>query len=137
MKGVGGAERGLPQAQEEMLRPAVDIAGQLDAVVHAFVEAAEDGVLKAARGLSREGSLAETVGKRRDDLGYGQIRHEDIVPALHDRVELVAARLRQVELEQCARVAIERAGQPSPVCRPALAKAQGVAPPRGDPRGPR
>jgi hypothetical protein len=120
-----------------MLRPAVDIARQLGAVVHAFVEAAEDGVLEAARGLSREGSLAETPRDRRNDLGHGQIRHEDIVPALHDLIELVAARLRQVELEQGARVAIEGAGQPSPVCGPALAKPRGSAPPRGDPRGPR
>ncbi len=120
-----------------MLRPAVDIARQLDAVVHAFVEAAEDGVLKAARGRSREGSLAETPRERRDHLGHGQIRDENIVPPLHDLVELVAAWLRQVELEQGARVAIEGAGQPSPVCGPALAKPPGSALPRGDPRGPR
>ena len=110
MERVGGSERSLWQAQEEMLRPAVDVAGQLDAVVHALVEATENGVLKAARDLSREGSLAETAGKRRDDLGHGQIGHEDIVPAFDDLIELVAAWLRQVELEQGARVAIEGTG---------------------------
>lgn len=36
-----------------MLRPAVDVAGQLDAVVHALVEAPADGVLKAVRYAAR------------------------------------------------------------------------------------
>src|SRR2546422_6601446 len=61
----------------------------------------------------------------------------DVVPALRALVELVAAWLRQVELEQGARVAIEGAGQPCAVCRPPLAKRRRNAPPRGDPRGPR
>jgi len=69
-------------------------------------------------------------GERQDELGHRQIGHEDIVPALHDLIELVAARLRQVELEESARVAIEGAGQPRSVCRPLLAKRRANVPPR-------
>ena len=54
MKRVGGAHRSLRQAQEALLRPAVDVASQLDAVVDAFVETPEDGMLKAARSLPRD-----------------------------------------------------------------------------------
>ena len=86
-------------------------------------------MLKASRGLRREGPLAQTAGERRDDLGHRQIGHEDIVPALHDLIELVAAWLRQVELEQGAGVAIEGAGQPRSVCRPPLEKPRRNAPP--------
>ena len=110
MKSVGGAQRSLRQAQEELFRPAVDLASQLDAVVHALVETPEDGMLKASRSLPREGSLTQTAGERRDELGHRQIGHEDIVPALHDLIELIATWLRQVELEQGADVAIEGAG---------------------------
>jgi hypothetical protein len=120
VKSVGGAQRSLRQAQEELFRPAMDVTSQLDAVVHAVVEAADDGMLKASRGLLREGPLTQTAGERRDDLGHRQIGHEDIVPAFHDLVEVVAAWLRQVELEQGAGIAIEWAGQPRSVCRPLL-----------------
>ena len=61
MKSVGGAQRSLRQAQEELFRPAVDVARQLDAVVHAVVESPEDGMLKAPRGLPR------TVGIKLND----------------------------------------------------------------------
>ena len=44
MKSVGGAQRRLRQAQEQVLRPTVNIPRQLDAVVHTLVEAPEDGV---------------------------------------------------------------------------------------------
>jgi hypothetical protein len=37
-----------------LFRPAMRVASQLDAVVHALVEAPEDGVLKVSRGLPRE-----------------------------------------------------------------------------------
>ncbi len=63
----------------------MNISSQLDAVVHALVEAPEDRVLKASRRLPRERPPTQTVGERGDDLGHGQIGHEDIVPALYGR----------------------------------------------------
>src|SRR5439155_20514160 len=59
------------------------------------------------------------------------------VPALDDLIELVAASLRQVELQQGAGVAIEGAGEARSVGGLLLAKPRRNAPPRGDPRGPR
>jgi len=137
VKSVGGAQRRLRQAQEQVLRPTVNIPRQLDAVEHTLVEAPEDGVLKAARSLPRERPLTQTNGERGDNLGHGQIGHEDIVPALDDLIELVAASLRQVELQQGAGVAIEGAGEARSVGGLLLAKPRRNAPPRGDPRGPR
>ena len=75
-----------------MLRPAVNVPRQLDAVVHALVEAPEDRVLKASRTLPSERSLTQTTGDGGDDLGHGQIGHVDIVPALHDLVEFSFSR---------------------------------------------
>src|SRR5436190_10914038 len=137
VKSIGGAQRSRRQAQKEVLRPTMNISSQLDAVVHALVEAPEDRVLKASRRLPRERPPTQTVGERGDDLGHGQIGHEDIVPALHDLIELVAAWLRQVELQQGAGVAIEGAGQARSVCGPLLAKPRRNAPLRSDPPGPR
>jgi hypothetical protein len=37
-----------------MLGPTMDVASQLEAVVHALVEAPEDGVLKASHSLLRQ-----------------------------------------------------------------------------------
>jgi len=85
VKSVGGAQRRLRQAQEEVLRPTVNIPRQLDAVVQTLVEAPEDGVLKASRSLPRERPLTRTMGERGDNLGHGQIGHEDIVPAPYGR----------------------------------------------------
>jgi hypothetical protein len=48
-------------------------------------------MLKASRSFPREGPLTQTAGERRGDLGHRQIGHEDVVPAFHDLVELVAA----------------------------------------------
>ena len=98
MKSVGGAQRSLRQTQEELLRPTVRVSTQLDTMVHPLVEAPEDGMLKAPRGIPRERPLAQTAGERRNDLGHRQVGHEHVVPALHDLIELFAARLRQVEL---------------------------------------
>ena len=137
MKSIGGAQRSLRKAQKEVLRPTVNIPSQLDAVVHALVEAPEDGVLKASRRLPREQPPTQTLGERGDNLSHGQIGHEDIVPALDDLIELVAASLRQVELQQGAGVAIEGAGEARSVGGLLLAKPRRNAPPRGDPRGPR
>jgi len=54
VKRVGGAQRRLRQAQEELFRPAMDVASRLDAVIHTDVEASEDGMLKASRSFPRE-----------------------------------------------------------------------------------
>jgi len=81
-----------------VLRSAVHVAGQLDAVVPTFVEAPEDGVLKSSRGLPRERPLMQTPSDRGDDLGHGQVGHQNIIPALQDLVKFVAARLGQVKL---------------------------------------
>jgi len=47
VEGVAGAERSLPSRQKEMLRPAVYLAGQFDAVIHALIEAPENRVLES------------------------------------------------------------------------------------------
>jgi len=104
------------------------VAGQLDAVVHVFVEATEDRVLKSSRGLPRERPLMQMTSDRGDDLGYGQVGHENVIPALHDFVELVAARLGQVELQESAGVAVEGAGAAPRGIRPV---ARGAVPARG------
>jgi hypothetical protein len=54
VKSVGGAQRSLRQAQEELFRSPVDVASQLDAVVHALVETPQNGMLKASRGVPRK-----------------------------------------------------------------------------------
>ena len=136
VESVGGAQRSRPRRQKEVLRSAVHVAGQLDAVVDALIEAPEDRVLKSSRGFPRERPLVQTTRDCRDDLGYGQIGHEDIIPALHDFVELVTARFGQVELQQGAGVAVEGAGQLRTVCGPSLTEPCPSAPLRADPRGP-
>jgi hypothetical protein len=78
----------------------------------------------------------QTTRDRRDDLGHGQIGHQDIIPALYDFVEFLAAWFRQVELQQGAGVAVEGPGQPRTVFGPSLTEPSRRAPPRGDPRGP-
>src|SRR6266508_3379216 len=112
------------------------VAGQLDAVVHVLGEAPEDSVLKLSRGLPRERPLVHTTRDRGDDLGYGQVGHENIIPTLHDFVELVAARLGQVKLQESAGVAVEGAGQPRAVAGPSLTEPCRRAPPRGDQHAP-
>jgi len=88
---VGGAERCLLPRQEEVLRSTMYLASQLDAVVHAPIEAPEHRMLESPGGLPRERPLLKATSNGRDDLGDGKIRYEDIIPALHDFVELVAA----------------------------------------------
>jgi len=56
-----------------MLRPAVYLAGQFDAVIYAFIEAPENGVLESPGTLPRERPLVKTTGDRRDDLGDGEV----------------------------------------------------------------
>lgn len=88
---VGGAERCLLPRQEEVLRSTMYLASQLDAVVHAPVEAPENRMPESPGGLPRERPLLKATSNGRDDLGDGKIRYEDIIPALYDFVELVAA----------------------------------------------
>lgn len=57
MKGVGGTQRTALQRQQEVLRSAVHIAGQLDAMIDALVETLENRVLKPPRRLSGERPL--------------------------------------------------------------------------------
>jgi len=94
VKRVGGAQWSLRQVQEEVLGAPVDVAVHFHALVHALVETPDDGVLKPSHRVSRERPLTEAAGERRDKLGHRQIGHEDVVTALHDRVELIAAGLR-------------------------------------------
>jgi hypothetical protein len=115
MKSVGRPEGSLPQAQEKVLRTTMHVTRELDALVHASVEASKNGVLHAARDLLREVAFAQTAGQRGDDLGHRQIGHEKVLPSLHCPVELVAAGLGQVELEESAGVAIDGARQRDPV----------------------
>src|SRR5712692_2166872 len=129
---VGGAQRSPFQRQQVVLRSAMHVAGELDAMVHVLVEAPEDGVLKSSRGLPRERPLVQTTSDRGDDLGYGQVGHENIIPALHDFVELVAAWLGQVKLQESAGVAVEGAGQPRAVSGSSLAEPCRRAPPSLD-----
>ena len=136
MESVGGAQGSRLRRQKEVLRSAVHVAGQLDAVVPALVEAPEDRVLKSSCGLPRERPPVQTTSDRGDDLGYGQVGHEDIIPALYDFVELFAAWFGQVELQQGARVAVEGAGQLRTVGGPSLTEPYPSAPLRADPRGP-
>jgi hypothetical protein len=119
-----------------MLRSAVNVAGQLDAVVHAFIERPKDGVLESLPRLPCERPPVHTTSDRGDDLGHGEVRYEDIIPALDDLVELVAAGFGQVELQQGAGVAVQGPGQPSTVDGPSLTEPGERAPPRDDPRGP-
>jgi hypothetical protein len=132
MQRVGGAQRNTLQRQQEVLRSAVHIAGQLDSMVPALVEAPEDRALKPPRGLSSERSLVQPPRDGRDDLRDSQIGHEDIVPALDDLVELVATGFGQVELQQGAGVAVERAGQLCAIGGPSFGEACRRASPRGD-----
>jgi hypothetical protein len=132
MKGVGGTQRGALERQQEVLRSAVHIAGQLDAMIDILVETLENSVLKPPRCLSGERPLVQPSRNRRDDLGDGQIGHEHIVPALDDLVEFVASWFGQVELQQGAGIAIERTGEPRAVGGPSLGEPCGCAPPRGD-----
>jgi len=88
----------------------VHVAGLLDAPVRTAVETSSDRVLHAARGLSRDRALTQATRQRGDDLGHRQIGHEQVVPSLHHAVECVTAGLGQIELEQSAGVAVERAG---------------------------
>jgi anti-sigma regulatory factor (Ser/Thr protein kinase) len=88
---IGGAQWGTGQGQEEVLGPAMDVAGQLDPVVDVLVETSQDGVLKASRNVLGERALPQTTRHGGDDFGHGQVRHEHVVPTLHNRVELVAA----------------------------------------------
>jgi hypothetical protein len=57
MKGVGGAQRSALQRQQEVLRSAVYVASQLDAMIDALVETLENCVLKPPRRLSGERPL--------------------------------------------------------------------------------
>jgi len=57
MKGVGGTQRTALQRQQEVLRSAVHIAGQLDAMIDALVETLENRVLNPPRRLSGERPL--------------------------------------------------------------------------------
>ncbi len=82
VESVGGAQRGCLRREQEVFRSAVHVAGQLDAVVHTCVETPEDRMLKPSYGLSRERLLVQAPRSRRDDLGYGQIGHEDIISSL-------------------------------------------------------
>ena len=70
MKSVGCTQRRPRQGQEEVLRPTMHVAGQLDAPVHIIVEASDDGMLHAARNLPRERALTETTRQCGDDLGH-------------------------------------------------------------------
>jgi len=112
VEGVAGAERSFPSRQKEMLRPAVYLASQFDAVIHALIEAPENRVLESPGTLPCERPLVKAAGDRGEDLRDGEIGYEDIVPALNHFVELVASWFRQVELEHGAGVAVERPGQP-------------------------
>ena len=136
MKGVGGTQRTALQRQQEVLRSAVHIAGQLDAMIDALVQTLEDRVLKPPRRLSGERPLVQASCNRRDDLGDGQIGYEHIIPALYDLVEFVASWFGQVELQQGAGIAVEGAGEPRAVGGPSLGEPCGRAPPRGDLCGP-
>ena len=57
MKGVGGTQRSALQRQQEVLRSAMYITGQLDAMIDALVETLENRVLKPPRRLSGERPL--------------------------------------------------------------------------------
>jgi hypothetical protein len=136
MKGVGGTQRTALQRQQEVLRSAVYIAGQLDAMIDALVETLENRVLKPPRRLSGERPLVQASCNRRDDLGDGQIGHEHIIPAFYDLVEFVASWFGQIELQQGAGIAVEGAGEPRAVGGPSLGEPCGRAPPRDDLCGP-
>jgi hypothetical protein len=136
MKGVGGTQRTALQRQLEVLRSAVHVAGQLDAMIDAFVETLENRVLKPPCRLSGERPLVQASCNRRDDLGDGQIGHEHIIPALYDLVEFVAPWFGQIELQQGAGIAVEGAGEPRAVGGSSLGEPCGRAPPRGDLCGP-
>ena len=78
MESVGGAQRSRPRRQKEVLRSAVHVAGQLDAVVHVFVEATEDRVLKSSRGLPRERPLVQTTSECKMLFYFG--KHQTVLP---------------------------------------------------------
>jgi hypothetical protein len=61
---------------------AVHVPSELDSVVHTLVEAREDRALKSPGGVSRERLLVQAPRRRRNDLGYGEIGHEDIIATL-------------------------------------------------------
>ena len=136
MKGVGDPQRSALERQQDVLRSAVHIAGQLDAMIDALVETLKNRMLKPPRRLSGERPLVQASRNRRDDFGDSQIGHEHIIPALYDLVEFVASWFGQVELQQGAGVAVEGAGEPRAVGGPSLGEPCGRASPRGDLCGP-
>src|SRR6267142_2535057 len=93
-------------------RAAMDVAGQLDPVVDALVEAVHDGVLETARGLPRDRALAHAPAERGHDLGHREIRHQEVAPALDAHVELLATGFGQIQLQEGAGVAVEGPRQP-------------------------
>jgi len=111
MERVGGPQRTRLQREQEVLRSAMDVPCQLDAVVDTLIETRQNRVLKSSRRLAGERLLVYSPRRRRDDLSYGQIGNEDVLSPFDHCVELVPSGLGQVQLQQGACVAIERARQ--------------------------
>lgn len=93
MQRVGGSERNLPKAQEELLSPTVNGPGQLDALIASAVEALEDRVLHPPRNLQRAGALTQPTGESRCHFGHDKVRDEDVFSSLQHTVEVIAPRL--------------------------------------------
>jgi hypothetical protein len=136
MQRIGGAQWCRLQREKVVLGSAVHVACQFDAVVHTLIETPDYyGVLESSRRFSRERSLVQATSDRRDDLGHNEIGHEDVVPPLHDLVELGATGLRKIELQDSTGVAVQGAGQSRAILRASFAEPCPVSA-RGDRRDP-
>ena len=64
MKGVCGAQGDVRQGEKKILRTAMDVTRQLDALVRRALEALDDRTLHATRDCLGEGALAHTPRQR-------------------------------------------------------------------------